>query len=279
MIAGAALESGVITPETMFSPCTGGYRFGNRVFKCWCEGGHGSLGVVGAIEQSCDVYFYQLGYRLGLDRFYEYASACGFGRKTGIDLPRESSGLVPSKSWYDRKLGAGKWSAAVLLNLGIGQGELLVTPLQLAQFYCGLANNGRVYRPHLVKTVIGPDGRESENRGEVSFTLPFSESTLQTLKAGLIAVVQGGSGTARGARINGVTVGGKTGTAQNPHGEDHAWFVGMAPADNPEIVACVIIENAGHGSQWAAPAVRKILLAYLKKHHFLADDMAVVELE
>lgn len=279
MMAGAALESGVITPETMFSPCTGGYRFGNRVFKCWREGGHGSLGVIGALEQSCDVYFYQLGYRLGLDRIYEYSTACGFGKKTGIDLPRESIGLVPNKNWYNRKFGSGKWSSAVLLNLGIGQGELLVTPLQLTQFFCGLANNGRVYRPHLVKAVVTPDGRESENGGEVSFTLPFSESTLRVLKAGLIAVVQGGSGTARGARINGVTVGGKTGTAQNPHGEDHAWFVGMAPADNPEIVACVIIENAGHGSEWAAPAVRKILMAYLKKHNLVANDMAVVELE
>lgn len=279
MIAGAALESGIITPETMFSPCGGGYRFGNRVFKCWREGGHGSLGVIGAIEQSCDVYFYQLGYRLGLDRFTEYSSACGFGAKTGIDLPRESSGLVPSKGWYNRKFGSGKWSSAVLLNLGIGQGELLVTPLQLAQFFCGLANNGIVYRPHMVKTIVGSDGREAENSSEVAFTLPFSESTLRILRAGLIAVVEGESGTARGARINGVTVGGKTGTAQNPHGEDHAWFVGLAPAENPEIVACVLVENAGHGSTWAAPAVRNIIMAYLKKHNLVPTDMAVVELE
>ncbi|NMC44568.1 MAG: penicillin-binding protein 2 [candidate division Zixibacteria bacterium] len=277
MIAGAALESGLITPESRFSSCGGGYRFGNRVFKCWRPEGHGSLGVIGAIEQSCDVFFYQVGYRLGIERFAEYSTACGFGRKTGIDLPRESSGLVPSKDWYDRKLGAGKWTAAVLLNLGIGQGELLVTPLQLAQFYCGLANNGRVYRPHLIKAIVEANGREADISGAVSFTLPFSESTLQILRAGLTAVVEGGSGTARGARINGVTVGGKTGTAQNPHGEDHAWFVGLAPVEAPEIVACVLVENAGHGSTWAAPAVRKILMAYLKKHNLVPEDLAVVK--
>ncbi len=279
LIAGAALESGVATPETMFSPCTGGYRFGNRVFHCWREGGHGRLGMVGAIEQSCDIYFYQLGLKLGLERFSEFSTAAGFGKKTGIDLPRESAGLIPNKAWFNKKYGSQNWSTAVLLNLGIGQGEILVTPLQLAQFYCGLAQNGQVYRPHLVKASIPADGRESVTESEVSITLPFSESTLQVLREGLLAVVQGGSGTARGCRIPGVNIGGKTGTAQNPHGEDHAWFVGFAPADDPQIVACVIVENAGHGSEWGVPAVRNILLAYLKKHNIIGADLALSGVE
>jgi penicillin-binding protein 2 len=166
---------------------------------------------------------------------------------------------------------------AVLLNLGIGQGELLVTPLQLAQFFCGLANNGRVYRPHLVKTIVGVDGRESETEGEVSFVLPFSESTLRVLKAGLIAVVQGGAGTARGARINGVTIGGKTGTAQVARGytskrpdeadipykyRDHAWFFGISPVDTPEIVVVALLEHAGHGGSVCAPIVKDVIKGY-----------------
>jgi penicillin-binding protein 2 len=276
VLAGAALEAGIIDRTTLFSGCGGGYRFGNRVFKCWLASGHGRLPVVNAIERSCDVFFYQLGYKLGLDNFAHYSRACGFGRKTGIDLPQEASGNVPSKEWYDRRMGPRGWTQAVLLNLGIGQGEMLCTPLQLAQFYCGLANQGRVYRPHLVKSMIGPDGRETAQGPELSFKLPFSEETLRILNEGLWSVVNG-NGTARGARIPGFAVAGKTGTAQNPHGEDHAWFVGYAPAERPEIVACVIIENAGHGSEFAAPAVRKIIQAYLDKKTKQAAEMAEAE--
>jgi penicillin-binding protein 2 len=277
VIAGAGLERGLIDKNSLFpSSCTGGYRFGNRIFHCWERSGHGSMTLIPAIAQSCDVYFYQLGRNIGLEEIYEFSRACGFGQKTDIDLPQESSGNVPDTDWYDRKIGEGKWTKAVVLNLAIGQGELLVTPLQVAQFYCGLANKGRVYKPHLLKSVIEPDGRETSIGGEFSYNLPFSEKTLGLLMEGLIEVVQGEHGTARGARIDGVVSGGKTGTAQNPHGENHSWYIGFAPADNPEIVACVIIENAGHGSEWAAPAVRKIINAYLKKHNTPDSSMAII---
>jgi len=275
VVAGAGLELGLIDRYTLFSPCNGGYQFGNRFFRCWLAGGHGRVNVVQAIEQSCDVYFYQLSYKLGLEEYHRFSRACGFGQKTGIDLPQEAAGNVPDKAWYDKRIGQGKWTQAVLLNLGIGQGEVLVTPLQLAQFYCGLANEGRVYRPHLLKSVIGPDGRETMRGGELAFNLPFSKKTLDILNEGLEGVVQGDHGTARGIRITGVNLAGKTGTAQNPHGEDHSWFVGFAPAEAPEIVACVIVENAGHGSEWAAPAARKIFKAYLDKYH-AQDSSAVV---
>ena len=267
VLAGATLEQGIIDRNTLLTSCVGGYRFGNRFFRCWEAGGHGRLPVVRAIEQSCDVFFYQLGYKLGLDEFYKYSQACGFGKRTGIDLPKESSGNVPSEDWYNERLGRRQWTQAVLLNLGIGQGELLVTPLQLAQFYCGLANNGKVYKPHLLRSIIGPDGRETSQGGELSFTLPFSQGTLEILKEGLIAVVNGPGGTARGSRLPNVTIAGKTGTAQNPHGEDHAWFVGFAPAERPEIVACVLVENAGHGSTYSAPPVRDIIKVYMNKYH------------
>jgi penicillin-binding protein 2 len=268
IIAGAALELNLIDRFTPFSPCTGGYRFGNRVFRCWYLQGHGKLDLVGAIEQSCDVYFYQLGYKLGLTDFYRFSSDCGFGRKTGIDLPQESSGNVPDKEWYDTKIGVNQWTQAVLLNLAIGQGEILVTPLQLTQFYCGLANKGRVYKPYVLKSIVGPDGRETVQGGEFSFELPFSQKTIDLINEGLVAVLHGEKGTARGSRIKGVTMAGKTGTAQNPHGEEHSWFVGFAPVENPEIVACVIVENAGHGSEVAAPAVSRIIKAYFDKYGY-----------
>ena len=279
VVAGAGLELGLVDRHTVFSACNGGYQFGNRFFRCWTPGGHGRVSVVEAIAQSCDVYFYQLGYKLGLEEYARFSRACGFGRKTGIDLPQEFSGNVPDKAYYDKKIGPGKWTQAVLLNLAIGQGELLSTPLQLAQFYCGLANKGRVYRPHLLKSTIEPDGRETSRGGELAFTLPFSEATLEILVEGLVSVMQGEHGTARGSRIPGVTMAGKTGTAQNPHGEDHAWFVGFAPAENPEIVACAIVENAGHGSTWAAPAVRSIIKAYLDKYHKPDSSIAVIEID
>ncbi len=280
VVAGAGLELGLIDKNSLFPmPCTGGYRFGNRVFHCWELGGHGKTTVVKAIEVSCDVYFYQLGIQLGLEEFHKYSLACGFGQKTGIDLPQEASGNIPNKEWYDKRIGKGQWTQAVLLNIAIGQGEVLSTPLQLAQFYCGLANEGRVYRPHMLKSIIEPDGRETSRGGEFSFNLPFKPETLEILKEGLVQVMHGEEGTARGSKIRGTTMAGKTGTSQNPHGENHSSFVGFAPADNPEIVACVIVENAGHGSDHAAPAVRNIIRAYLEKHNLLNSEIAVVEVQ
>jgi penicillin-binding protein 2 len=279
VIAGAGLELGLIDRHTVFSSCNGGYQFGIRFFRCWASSGHGRVSLKQAIAQSCDVYFYQIGYKLGLEEFYRFSRACGFGQKTGIDLPQEASGNVPNKAWYDRKIGKKQWTQGVLLNLSIGQGEILTTPLQMAQFYCGLANKGRVYRPHLLKSVIEPDGRETSRGGEVSFTLPFSKKTIDILMEGLIEVMHGEDGTAKASQIEGVTMAGKTGTAQNPHGENHAWFVGFAPAEKPEIVACVLVENAGHGSDWAAPAARNIIKTYLDKHHAADTGLVVMEVK
>ncbi|MCP4566677.1 MAG: penicillin-binding protein 2 [FCB group bacterium] len=273
LVAGAGLELGLIDRHTMFSGCTGAYQFGIRAFHCWDLGGHGRLPLIPSIERSCDVYFYQLAYKMGLADYHRFSTACGFGHKTGVDLPQEALGNVPDKDWYDRHIGLRQWTLAVLLNLGIGQGEVLSTPLQLTQFYCGLANHGQVFKPHLLKSIVGPDGRETSKGGELAFSLPFSEATLQILKEGLVAVMHGEQGTARGSKIDGVLMAGKTGTAQNPHGLEHSLFVGFAPADNPEIVACVIMENAGHGSDWAAPAVRKIIKTYLEKHNLIGDRL------
>jgi penicillin-binding protein 2 len=262
---GAALEEGIITATSTLKPCTGGFRLGERVFHCWQQGGHGSLTAPHAIEQSCDVFMYQLGLKLGVDKLSHYFAGCGFGQPTDIDLPGESVGLNPDSKYFDRQYGRNKWTRALALNLSIGQGELLVTPLQLAQFFCGLANNGRVYRPHVVKAIVTPAGDTINTPSKVSFKLPFSQTNLSVLKEGLRLVVEGDHGTARALRNPKYAIGGKTGTAQNPHGEDHSWFVGIAPLEAPEIVVCVIVENAGHGSEVAAPIAGKIIETYMKK--------------
>jgi penicillin-binding protein 2 len=262
---GTGLEEGLIDENTTFRGCYGGYQFGNRYFKCWDKRGHGVLTAVHAVEASCDVYFYQLGLKEGIDLLSRYYDLCGFGKPTGIDLPNESSGLNPNSKYYDRRYGKNGWTRALCLNNAIGQGEILVTPLQLAQFYAGVANWGTVYRPHLVKAFRSPSGEVSEVKPEVSFKLPFSTQTLSLMREGVRLVVEGGRGTARRLKNNYYSVAGKTGTAQNPHGQDHSWFVGYAPVDNPEIVVCAVVENAGHGSEVAAPVAGKVIEAYMYK--------------
>lgn len=273
---GAAMEEGLINENTTLKPCYGGYQFGNRYFRCWLPRGHGLTTPVTALEQSCDVYLYQVGLKLGIDLLSEYYGKCGFGSRTGIDLPNEAEGLNPNSQWYDRRYGERKWSRGLVLNNSIGQGEILATPLQLAQFYCGIANDGEVYRPHLVRRKLFPDGRVVTVQPELSFTLPFSESTLGILQEGIRLVVEGEHGTARHLRNPDYSIGGKTGTAENPHGENHSWFVGMAPLEAPEIVVAAIVENAGHGSEVAAPMVGKVIEAYMQ-HRGMAQGVAAIE--
>jgi len=261
--AGAALEMGIVTDRTAFKPCLGKMRFGDRAFGCWDLGGHGKLNVYGAIEQSCDIYFYQVGQLLGVDTWGEYASACGFGCETGIDIPGELEGIVPSSEYYNKLYGPRGWTHFLVLNLAIGQGEFTITPLQLAQFYCGLANDGVVYQPHLLKEVLHPDGTVEQVEPTVAFTLPFSQRTLGILHRSLELVVQGEHGTARSLKNKQYTIAGKTGTAQNPHGENHSWFVAYAPSDDPRIVVVTLVEHAGHGSEVAAPITGKIIKTYL----------------
>ena len=262
---GAGLEERVITPNSVFKPCTGGYWFGDRVFHCWLLRGHGALNAVHAIEQSCDIYMYQLGLELGVDGLSKYIGQCGFGRVTGIDIAGELPGLNPNSAYYDSTYGKNRWTKGLVLNNAIGQGEILTTPLQLAQFYCGLGNNGIVYRPHLVKEIVRADGKRVTTKPQHSFDLPFSPETRALLMESLRLVVEGEHGTARSLRNDLYSIGGKTGTAQNPHGLEHALFVGLAPLEAPEIVVCAIVENAGHGSTVAAPIVGKVIRAYMSK--------------
>ncbi len=265
LTAGVALESKIAHRNTLFSSCSGSYRFGRRAFGCWKPEGHGRVNLVNAIIQSCDVYFYQLGLKVGLERWSRYAKSCGFGEEMGVDLPDEVKGFVPSLEYYHKKYGKGEWVKNLVINLSIGQGEILVTPLQLASFYCGLCTDGTVYQPHMVKEITSPDGRVSTTQSKVLRRLPFSSPTLRVLKEAMVGVVNNQDGTGTLAQIPGVTLAGKTGTAQNPNGEDHAWFVGYAPAENPRIVVAVLVENIGHGGTFAAPVAKRIIDKYLAK--------------
>jgi penicillin-binding protein 2 len=261
--AGAGLELGIIAPNTLFAPCFGGRQIGNRYFRCWKPEGHGSLNLFGAIEQSCDVYFYQLSEKLGVENLARYARQCGLGSPTGIDLPEEAAGLVPDSAYYNSRYGRRGWTRNVVVNLGIGQGELLSTPLQIACFYGALANGGVAMRPYVLRAFQMQSGQTLPNKPHVAYQLPFSAETLGHLQRGARDVVANPHGTAHGINYRDLEIAGKTGTAQNPHGKEHAWFVGYAPFDRPEIVVAALVENAGHGSEVAAPLCAEVMRKYL----------------
>jgi len=253
----AGLELGVVDECSRYVPCEGTYRFGNREYRCWKA--HGSLSLTRAIIESCDIFFYQLGRDVGLESWAYYAGKLGFGRPTGIDLPCESKGLIPTPEYYDRKYGKGRWTEGYLLNISIGQGEILATPVQLARYIAAIAT-GRLVTPHVLARVSG--GRSPGGWGVRE--LDISESSLSFVRRALLGVVEDEKGTGKLARVSGVAVAGKTGTAQNPHGEDHALFVAFAPFDKPVIALAVVVENSGHGGSVAAPIARKVISAYLK---------------
>jgi penicillin-binding protein 2 len=249
-----ALRAGVAYPGSRFAPCDGAWEFGGRVFGCWKRSGHGSLDFVGAMQHSCDTYFYQIGPRLGIDALSAAAKEFGLGARTGIDLPQERRGLVPDLAFYERRFGVGNMRKGTMLNLAIGQGEILVTPLQLALMAAEVATGGKPTEPHVVGAVMGVEERASR---PLRAGVNAPATAWQAVRRGLEKVVDEGTGTA--SRVQGVRVAGKTGTAQNPHGEDHALFVCYAPADKPEIAMAFVIENSGHGGSIAAPMAGHVL--------------------
>lgn len=260
----AALLRGVARPGTRLAPCGGGMVYGGRRFACWEHRGHGSLDLLGALQHSCDVYFYQLGLRLGLAGLGETARAFGLGARTGVDLPQEARGLIPDAAYYDRRWGAGRWRSGLLLNLAIGQGELLLTPLQMALVTAEVASEGRPLRPHLVARV--GRGRAFRPERPVQTGLAADPALWGPVREAMELAVSAGTGGA--ARVPGVRVAGKTGTAQNPHGQDHALFVCFAPADSPVVAVAVVVENAGHGGSVAAPRAGALL-----RRMFLPDSL------
>lgn len=278
LTAAVALQEKLAGRNTFLSPCTGSFRFGRREFGCWRPEGHGRVNLEDAIVHSCDVYFYQLGLKIGLERWSSYAQMCGLGQSTGIDVPDEARGLVPTLDYYRKKHGRVQWIKNLIINLAIGQGEVLTTPLQVAVFFGGLATDGTLFRPYLVKQIMTPEGRVISARPQISASLPFSSATLEVLRKAMIGAVNDPRGTGVLARVPDLVVAGKTGTAQNPHGEDHAWFVGFAPASDPEIVVVVLIENVGHGGTFAAPVAREIIRTYFKKDSAPAPEDSTLEI-
>ena len=279
-VAAAALEEGLITPDTSFN-CHGSFELGNRKYRCWNKHGHGRVNLHRAIVESCDVYFYNLGKLVGVDKIAKYARAFGLGQITGIDLPREKSGLIPTSEW---KLSRFKeaWQLGETLSIAIGQGFDLVTPIQLVNAYGALANGGTVYRPRIVKRIETADGRILKTfEPESKSTLPLSKETMDILTRALWGVVNENGGTGHALRRKEADVSGKTGTAQvvgmpddktgskrkmiSAKFRDHALFVCFAPYKNPEIAIAVIAENAGHGGSAAAPIARKIIDTYFEQ--------------
>jgi penicillin-binding protein 2 len=257
----AALEEGIIDTNTRIN-CSGGLQFGDRFFKCLHV--HGSIDVTTSIEKSCNTFYYQLILKLGLDRWAEYSQKFGFGKKSGLDIGEENTGLVPNSKYYDRVFGKGRWTRGFLISLGIGQGELSVTPLQLARYAALFANYGKSANPHFLKSYIETQSRKRIDVKPQYFDIGVSKRSFDIVREGMFRVVNG-AGTAGNIRLPDLAIAGKTGTAQNPHGKDHAVFVGFAPYDNPKIAVAVIVENAGYGSVTAAPIARDIIQAYLQK--------------
>ena len=275
----AGLEEGVITEHGKLF-CPGSYKYGNRTFRCWKRRGHGFMNATEALAQSCDVYFYQVGERLGVDRLAKYAEACGLGSPTGINLDREARGLVPSKGWKLDRLGV-PWQGGETLSVVIGQGFNLVTPIQMLGLISAVANGGIRYKPLVIRRIEFPGGLPVKTQAPVSLgTLPASENTLRIVKKGLMDAVNKPTGTGWIARIAGVDVAGKTGTAQvvrmaeddedEPieskllRHRDHGWFIAFAPAEEPRVAVAVLIEHGGHGSTAAGPIAREMIKTYLE---------------
>ena len=288
LVAVAALEEGVADVDTV-TQCLGRLWFGNRYFHCHKKTGHGNINLHDGIVKSCDIVFYKLGIKLGVDKVHKYATLLGLGQKTGIDLPDETSGLMPSTWWKLKRMGY-KWMPGEDLSMAIGQGYDLVTPLQLVNMYAGIAT-GYVYRPHVVKDIKDANGNVLwSTKPEVLHKINLKPSTKEFILKSLWGVVNEQSGTAWWYRLPDLDMAGKTGTVQlyGISASDiykkcenlpeikrhHGWFVGFAPYDKPEIAVAVIAEHSCHGSSGAAPLVRDIIKAYHDKYGFEREKIS-----
>jgi penicillin-binding protein 2 len=274
----AGLESGIINPDTQMT-CTGIYSFGDRDFRCWKEGGHGTISLHQAIVESCDIYFYQVGLKVGVDLIAQYANEFGLGRITGVSLPHEKSGIVPSISWKKRSSGV-QWYSGETLSLAVGQGYLNATPIQLLSLISTIANGGKVYLPQVVEKVENIYGSVLKEYPPIEIgKVNVSEKTLHIIREALMGAVNEPHGTGWACALKEAKVAGKTGTAQvvrMPQDfmkgdmekmplkfRDHAWFVAYAPFEDPRISIAVIVEHGGFGATAAVPIAKKVIEKYL----------------
>lgn len=275
LFAAAGLSSGVITGKTVMQ-CPGYYKFGRRLYHCHKRAGHGRVDVAKAIRSSCNVFFYQLGHKLGIDRIFLFADLFGFGKATGIDLLGEENGILPSKAWKLKRFGE-RWYPGETLSVAIGQGYFAATPLQQAISLAAIVNGGFLYKPKLLKKVVKAETKEEiVTKPNLIRKVSISKEVLENVTEYAEGVVQHKEGTGKRAGFPKIRVGGKTGTAQvrslkkaseeeEEKFKDHAWFVGFAPAEDPKIVVAVLVENAGHGGVAAAPVAKEVLKVYLDK--------------
>jgi len=261
VVAFAALENDKANPGTEFN-CPGYFMLGKARFNCWYKRGHGSLDMAGALQHSCNVYFFKLGLQTGLDPIYHMAAALGLGKKTDITIDYEVSGLLPNDSWKRRTYGDG-WRDGDTCNLSIGQGALLVTPLQLAMVTATIANGGHLYRPRLTAEIRDDHGNTVRVfPSQIVNELNWSERSLRTVRKGMKDVVMAPRGSGRLARVPGVEMAGKTGTAEwgkKEKGRKLAWMIAFAPFDNPRYAVVVLVEDGVSGGATAAPLVKEIL--------------------
>ncbi|MCD6569195.1 MAG: penicillin-binding protein 2 [Deltaproteobacteria bacterium] len=265
VVALAGLSTGAITPEEKIF-CPGYFSLGERRFMCWKPSGHGDVDLVRAISESCDVYFYRLGKILGIDKISTYALKLGFGRPTGIELSEEVSGLIPTKAWKMARFNEA-WYPGETLITAIGQGFVLVTPLQVAKVMSAVVNGGHIYTPRILMS----------HNPNLEGDIDISDEGLSVIKEALRKVVEDPHGTGRGIRDPMFSIGGKTGTSQVVKGvtsklpdesdipykyRDHAWFFGFSPVENPEILVVAVVEHGGHGGSIAAPIVRDVIKGY-----------------
>ncbi|HYL58471.1 MAG TPA: penicillin-binding protein 2 [Candidatus Acidoferrales bacterium] len=276
----AGLEEGTLNPASAYN-CPGGMWFGGREYHCWRHQGHGTIELHDAIVRSCDVYFYNVGQKLGIDRIAKWANALGLGVKSGIPLDRESAGTIPSSAWKQKRFHE-RWYPAETLSVAIGQGYVATTPLQMAQVAAQIASGGVRYRPQFVKSIEGLDGSIAKSYAPiVENRIAIDPDALEVIKDAMADVVNGAGGTAHKAHLDDVTVCGKTGTAQvvggdAPVGEseaddktpdqfkDHAWFIAFAPKEHPKIAAACIIEHGGHGGSASAPVIHDVFQRYFQ---------------
>lgn len=260
ILAIAALENNIVLPSWRVT-CGGAFQFGNKVFKD--EHIHGSVDMTEAIQRSCNVYFYQLMLKVGLDPWAETGAQFGFGQPTGVDIYEENPGLLPTTEWMNKRYGEKGWTRGFLPSLGIGQGELGVSPIQMACYAMTLANKGMHHQPHAVRAIYDKATGRTDTVSYTTRKIHLKESTWKTVREGMRRVVQEPGGTASTARVKDIEAAGKTGTAQNPHGKSHAWFIGFAPFDNPRIAIAVLVENVGYGGSYAAPIAGLCFEQYL----------------
>ncbi len=254
------LQLGVIGENTDYY-CPGGYQLGNRFFRDFNLQKHGSITVREAIQESCNSFFWHTMMNVGLDRYTHWAREFGFGERFLTDLPEQDSGLIPDSSYYDRVYG--RWTPGYTINLGIGQGDMLVTPMQLARYVAAIANGGTLHTPHLVTAIRHPQtGEEIDPEIPSPRRIPIDAEHFQTVRGGMRQVMQYGS--AKWVAIPNVEYAGKTGTAQAPRNrKDHSLFIMFAPYDNPEIALAVMVENGGFGATQAAPIASLMTEKYL----------------